>query len=381
MASRRQFMALIGGGVVVAAGAGGYVWASTRDPVKARAPWRLAGSQGEDPRLKALSYAVLAPNSHNRQPWLADMSVPDEVTLYCQADRRLPETDPYDRQITIGLGCFLELMDQAAAQDGYRLDTALFPDGEPQPRLDDRPVARVRFVRDEQTPGDPLFAYILERRSNKEPYDTARDVSTQDLERMAAVARSGRVGFTNEPARVAMLREKAWAAMEVEMHTPATLKESIDLVRVGRAEIEANPDGIELSGPMFELLSMTGLMTRDSMLDTSSTAFKQQMKAMRAPFDTAMAFAWQVSAGNSRADQIAAGRDYVRLNLAATGAGLSMQPFSQALQEFPEMRDHYADLRDTLSVAADETIQMYFRLGYGKAVKPSPRWPVQTRLL
>ena len=46
--------------------------------------------------------------------------------LFCDLDRRLPVTDPQDRQITIGLGAFLELMRMAAAQDGLRADIALF---------------------------------------------------------------------------------------------------------------------------------------------------------------------------------------------------------------------------------------------------------------
>src|SRR5688500_4336653 len=159
MASRRKFLSIFGGGVVLAAvGAGG--WATTRDPVAARAPWLKAGHETE-PRRWALSYAILAPNPHNRQPWIADLSASDEIILYCQEDRRLPYTDPFDRQITIGLGCFLELLVMAAAAQGFHADVTVFPDGEPAPRLDDRPVARILFVRDDQQIVDPLFAHVL----------------------------------------------------------------------------------------------------------------------------------------------------------------------------------------------------------------------------
>jgi len=37
-------------------------------------------------------------------------------------DRRLPETDPFDRQITLGCGAFFELLTIAAAPEGYRAD-------------------------------------------------------------------------------------------------------------------------------------------------------------------------------------------------------------------------------------------------------------------
>lgn len=378
MTTRRKFLTLLGGGAVFAASGAGY-WAATRDPVGARAPWAAAGLETE-PRRRALSFAVLAPNPHNRQPWIADLSRADEVTLLCDPERRLPRTDPFDRQITIGLGCFVELLVLAASQDGWRADVETFPEGEPQPRLDGRPVARIRFARDAGLVPDPLFAHVLDRRSNKEPYDLARPVATQALASVAGAARMATARFTNDPARVADLRAKAWDAMRTEITTYETMKESVELMRVGRAEIEASPDGIDLGGPFIEGLAAAGLFRKEELLDPSSSAFRQQIDFVKAPFDTAMAFLWLTTPGNSRADQIEAGRDYVRLNLAATALGLGMHPFSQALQEFPEMAPHFALMRETLGIAEGETLQMFARLGYGPQVQAGPRWPYETRI-
>ncbi|MFO1069223.1 MAG: hypothetical protein U1E14_11935 [Geminicoccaceae bacterium] len=380
MAGRRRFLAILGGGVVLAAGSA-TLWAMTRDPVAARRPWTTAGQAGEtDPRRRALSFAVLAPNPHNRQPWLADLSADGVITLYCDLDRRLPQTDPFDRQITIGLGGFLELLAQAAAADGYRADITLFPQGEPQPRLDGRPVAEVRLVRDEGVPREPLFAQVLARRSNKDAYDTARPVAGADLAAIAAAAATLQPAFTADPARVEALRALSWAAFQTEIGTYETAKESVDLLRIGRAEIEASPDGIDLGGAFIEGMAAVGLMRREDLLDPSSPAFARQLPYLRPPFDTAMAFLWLATPGNSRAQQIAAGRDHVRLNLAATGLGIAMHPFSQALQEFPAMRPHREAMREALGIAPGDTLQMLVRLGYGPAVAASPRWPYETRI-
>lgn len=378
-ATRRVFLSIVGGSIVLAAASGG-LWASTRDPVSARRPWQDAGSSESDLRRRILSFAILAPNPHNRQPWLADLSKENEIALYCQSDRRLPHTDPYDRQITIGLGCFLELLAQAAAEEGYQADVTLFPEGEPQPRLDARPVAHIRLVQDAMMTRDPLFAYVPSRRSNKEAYDLTRPVEADKLAEISAVVRQSAIAHTNDPARVEALRALAWQAYFTEISTPNTLKESIDLIRIGRTEIEANPDGIDLSGPLIEGLSMTGLLSRADMLDQTSAAFQQQIPILKEPVDTAMAFLWLKTAGNSRADQIAAGRDYVRLNLAATAAGVSMHPLSQALQEFAEMRPHFLAMRQALAVEDNETLQMFVRLGYGPSIEGAPRWPVDTRI-
>jgi hypothetical protein len=223
MTTRRKFIALVGGGVVLSAGAGA-IWATTRDPADARRPWTEAGRPEPDPRRRALSFAVLAPNPHNRQPWLVDLSRPDTVTLFCDADRRLPHTDPYDRQITIGLGSFVELFVQAAAADGYATDVALFPEGEPVPRLDRRPVATLALRRDPRVASDPLFAHVLSRRTNRSAFDTARPVTDDLLRSIVGVASRTTTGFTADPARVAALRRRAWAAMELELSTHATAK-------------------------------------------------------------------------------------------------------------------------------------------------------------
>jgi hypothetical protein len=51
------------------------------------------------------------------------------VTLYVDTAKLLPHTDPFNRQITIGLGCFLELMRMAASHDGQRVTDHAFPGG------------------------------------------------------------------------------------------------------------------------------------------------------------------------------------------------------------------------------------------------------------
>lgn len=53
MIGRRGFISILGGGVVLAAGAGG--WAATRDPAAARAAWQTAGGEHDDPRMRWLS--------------------------------------------------------------------------------------------------------------------------------------------------------------------------------------------------------------------------------------------------------------------------------------------------------------------------------------
>src|SRR6185503_12135618 len=110
--------------------------------------------------------ALLAPNPHNRQPWLVKLDGEDALTLYCDLDRRLPATDPFDRQIALGCGAFLELFSIAAASEGFATEIIPFPEGEPLPRLDQRAVAHVQLIPSGAS-ADPAFEFILNRHTNR----------------------------------------------------------------------------------------------------------------------------------------------------------------------------------------------------------------------
>jgi len=344
----------------------------------AREPWRQAGKYA-DYRKRALSYALLAPNPHNRQPWLVRLDGADALTLYVDLDRRLPATDPYDRQITIGCGAFLELLSIAAAEEGYRTDMAFFPEGEDFKSLDQRPIASARFIAGEGLP-DPLFEQILTRRSNKEVYDP-QDVPESALAAVAEAARSygvtaRTVGNTDLAAK---LRDLTWRAHLKEVTTPAANQESVDLMRIGAKEIAANPDGIELEGGMIEIGARLGLVSRKALADPTSTAFKQGLDLYQKMAMSARAFGWITNQNVSRGDQLNAGRAYVRMNLKATELGLGVHPWSQSLQEYPEMAALHKEAHELMGDGL--TVQMLYRIGYAENIGPTPRRGLQAHLI
>ncbi|MEP1199156.1 Acg family FMN-binding oxidoreductase [Tateyamaria sp.] len=376
--SRRKTLALLGGGTILAA-IGVAAYGVTRMPTSAYEPWAAAGGY-TDPRMYALGYAILAPNPHNRQPWQVDLRDEGEVTLRVDTDRLLPHTDPFSRQICIGLGCFLEMMVLAAAERGYGVDLDLFPDGSDPSALDARRVAVARFVEGGANPEPDLFAHVMARRSLKEPFDVTRTVDQSTLDEVLASAGGTRVMGSVDPKAIAQMREITHEALRIEIETPRTYKESVDLFRIGSREVASNPDGIDFTGPMFEAMAITRTFTREIALDQESMAYSEGLAAVMANVDTAMGHLWQVTPGNTRADQIAAGRDWLRLNLAATSLGLGMQPLSQGLQEYPEMADIYSDLHARLAPDGG-TVQMLARIGYGPDVGQSPRWPIESKIV
>ena len=363
--SRRKALSLIGGGTVLAAGLGGAVWANTRSPSRALEPWEVAGAP-DDPRLAALSYAILAPNPHNLQPWMVGLEGTDTATLWRDPSRGLPMTDPADRQIVIGLGCFLEQARIAATMTGHEVETALWPDGP------DGPVAAMRFA--SGAARDPLADAIMDRRSCKEPFGSTA-LSEGDIAALAAEADR----IVTDPAEVEAIRAITLEAWTIEAHTPRTMKESADLMRFGRRQIEANPDGIDMGGAMLEGLHLAGLLDAEEVVDPGSMAFAEGARMYDEMLRATPAYAVIVGPDGPE-DRIEAGRRYLRLNLAATGAGVSMHPVSQALQEFPEMASPYAAIHGILAPDGG-TVHMLARAGYGPAVPRTPRWPLEAKML
>src|SRR5918993_1036874 len=145
---RRAFIRILGGSVVSAAVP--LAGCSTDFPADAVADWQ-GPPAGADLRRWALAHAILAPNSHNRQPWLVDLREPDA-----------------------------------------------------------RPVARVSWAGLAPTlvAADPLFAQILRRHTAKVDYDTSRPVAPATLEslRGALVDPAVLYGATVDPARRDALR-------------------------------------------------------------------------------------------------------------------------------------------------------------------------------
>jgi hypothetical protein len=381
MRSRRSFIRLAGGGTILAAASASLQGcASSAYPAVAIRAWQPA-----DPTLEIrrwmLAHALLAPNPHNRQPWIADLKREGEIKLVCDGDRLLPETDPFGRQILVGCGAFIELAVLAAAERGYSVAVDVFPAGEPAATQLPKGavVARLMVKQDSTVKPDSLFAFILKRHTNKAEYDMTRQVSDSNWKLLAAsssaIANAGlRIGFVSDAATMQKMRAITKESYEIELTTANTHLESMRLLRIGPEEIATHRDGIPVNGLMPRILVAAGMFDRMAVPKKGDANHKRMMDRW-VPFETGSGYFWLASNGNSRRQQVAAGRAYVRAHLTATSAGIDMHPLSQALQEFKEVQSSYTDMHKLLGFdPSSTTIQMLARVGYGiNPAEASPR--------
>lgn len=325
-------------------------------------PWNVSidgfpenGSVEEQLRY-LVRFAVLAPSSHNTQPW-AFRVAGDTVELFSDRTRSLPVTDPEDRELTISCGAALLLLRLAMRYYGRRDETVLLPDPE-RPTL----LARVR----RGAPYEPtreecrLFEAIPHRhchRSDFEPREVPERL-LNSLERATEVE-GARVHLVTDAKR-RLVAGLVADADHIQGGDPAFRRELARWVHPNHTEL---PDGVPgYAFGMGELTSLLGPLFIANVNWGAAQAREDRHAAEESPV-----LAVLETPHNSPLDWLLAGEALARMLLAATAAGVSASFLNQPVQVL-ELRPHLARI---LGLAGYP--QLVIRLGYGSGDRPTPR--------
>lgn len=296
-----------------------------------------------------LRYAVLAPSSHNTQPWSFSVEH-DRIDVYADHSRWLRVADHDQRELFLSVGCALENLVVAAEHFGFVPRVRHLPNPENQALC-----ARVDLDARAPTsaPARPpeLFDAITARHTSRSPYD-GRPIGEGTRRKLTTVAREPgiQVRFTDDPV----------------------LRRRVDEL-TARADLEQFSDPrwrMELAHWLGKGVFGTGWMMSKasqlvvSRLDLGRTTQKKDHELL----GSAPLFGLVAVDRASRTDTIRAGQAFERLFLAAAHAGLSLHPMNQILQ-LPAIRDEFES-----HLPSDwGTPVITFRLGYGDAGQPTPR--------
>jgi hypothetical protein len=299
-----------------------------------------------------LEYAVLAPSSHNSQPW--DFSVQgDEVTVYVDDSRWLKVADADQREMYISTGCALENLLIAAEhfQQGYTVE--YFPQGVEGAvaTVTMIPGAEVEYPRDRD-----IFDMIRYRATNHNLFDDKK-ISKGDMTRLHDCCHEE--GFclysTSEADNEAELRQVVdnlvRQADAIQLADPSYKKELASCIGKG-----------DLGAPWLTAKVTQLAVTH---LDISKGQTEKDSKILLSAPELFILG----SSVDDRISQVIAGQIYERIALTAALLGLAVHPMSQIL-EIPEIK---AELPSLLP-GNDIVPQHAFRLGYAEPEKPhTPR--------
>ncbi|HEU4384588.1 MAG TPA: hypothetical protein VFR85_13960 [Anaeromyxobacteraceae bacterium] len=315
---------------------------------------------GASERLRfLLSYAVLAPSRLNVQPWTFEIEG-EEARLYGDFRRALRVSDPRDRELGIACGAALLNLRVAAAHFGYATSVEVLASGRR-----DGLLARFRLEERRAPTADEevLFAAIPRRRTNRLPLES------REPERglVAGLAREAALeGAVVRPVEEKDRRAVAELVAEGDRLQWADGHFRSEVAAWTRSNVSRRRDGIPgyAHGMGNAASVLQPLLTRVADAGPAE-AERDRRRAIMAR--TLLVLSTQ---GDGPRDWIAAGQGLQRLLLRATASELYASYFNSPL-EVPGLR------RD-LCAALGETScpQVMFRLGYGLAVRPTPRRPV-----
>jgi len=320
-------------------------------------PWQInaddfpaSGTSTEQCRF-LIRYAILAPSSHNSQPWR--FSADDgHVDILIDADRWLKVADDDQRELHISLGCALENLLIAAEHFGFANEVTYFPDGDGKDL-----VASIHL----ETGGTAtslrppvLFEMIATRHTNHTVYDS-RTISGRDLDRLreccvedgislyltSAVATRRKIdelivrGDLIQFSDPAFRKELGYWIGEGVFGTPPLMSKLVKwtttYVNIGRSQSQRDSE-LVMSSPVFGIFG---------------------------------------AKEDDRTIQIKIGQVFERMSLLGASMEIWNQPMSQIV-EIPELREEVADLIPERDVVPEHP----FRLGYAVPQVHTPRRPL-----
>ena len=296
-----------------------------------------------------LQYAILAPSSHNSQPWEFAIEA-ETIEVFVDRSRWLEVADPDKRELYFSVGCALENLVIAANHFGFD-PTVEYADADEDPL-----VARVILESGEGIEdSQPLFSAITDRGTNHNVFDD-RSIDEAVRERLVGTASAADIDVVliddERKAEIARLQTET---DEQQFDDPAYRKELGYWIGTGAL-------GSNWLKARIGQLAVTYLDLGASEGEKNSTLIES------APIVGLIA-----TASNDQESRIEAGRAFERLALQATVEGIAIHPMNQILQ-VPERKAELVDVLD----AGDMSPQLLFRVGYA-AEDPvqTPRRPVR----
>jgi hypothetical protein len=331
------------------------------------------------PILSAIAWGIQAPSPHNTQAWKFRPVSDTAALVYVDEKRLLPATDPPARQIHIGAGCCIETLAVGMTTEGYDTNVEVLPDG--PYGLDEigrKPVAHVELRPRSATRPDVLADAIGRRQTNRKPY-TGPWLTDNEAEQLRAFVPPGHVAVStfNDPDAARPLLDIFYRAYAIEVTTRHLWDETRRWFRFNEQQRRTLRDGLSVpqsgvDGLKRRFIEWT-LRDGDPKRWFSRFATRSMLSTLRKSIGSGRGVVLLTTPTNQQVDWIRAGRAFARVHLGLTQLGLTCNPNSQVLQEYPEMAALQREFNERVGVRDPQKVQMACRVGRAERAYVAPR--------
>ena len=385
--NRRGVLKIAGATVVVAGGA--LAWRAFDQGVfsagsgAAYEPWKNWQADDSPRPLRLVRAAILAANPHNSQPWRFRVTE-NTIDVFADPGRNIGAIDPFLREMTMGIGCALENLLIAAATEGYSAEIKLQPDpGNPAHAAHILLSPGTRIA-------SPLYDAIPKRHTNRGPYDTARNVSADSLEGLAALGADlpgTRLIWFDSPEARTKIGELIVGAAEAIVADRQQSADSAKWFRTSWQQLQTFRDGTTLDAQSLPpFVDAAAKILPPLSQETADHAWLQATRERHVA--TAAAFGLiLVTDARDNTMRLRGGRLWQRMHLWATTKRLAMQPLNQMSERAD--RELQLGIEPRFGTALKELVAdagwqalMPLRIGYPTVeAKPSPRRDLKSVLI
>jgi hypothetical protein len=329
-------------------------------------PWAIddrlfpTGAGIEERLWFCVRYALLAPSSHNTQPWRFDVSArgAGAVTVWADRTRALPVCDPEDRELTISCGCATQLLVLAMRRFGLPGKVELLPD-RTKPDL----LARVTVTGTTpiEAPDLRLFEVIRQRRTTRDAFTNVKPPTSLIEQCVPLCTKLGAtvLAVSDDHQRRSLAALIAEADM-LQLGHKAFRRELAMWMHHNRTHSHDGVPGYAMG--MSEVASIIApLVVRTFDLGKGRAAHDEDL-ALRSPVLLLLG----TEADDAKA-WLSTGRALAALTLHLTAGGLCHSYLNQACELAP-MRAHLRRLFPSV-----QWPQIVLRVGYGPRTAHTPR--------
>lgn len=328
--------------------------------------------KSSDEKIKfLLRYAILAPSTHNSQPWLFKIKN-NGCEIYNNQEIKIIEADPLGRDLYVSFGCLLENLIIAAEYFGIFKETRYSGDGQ------DNLIAEIVFknldlpsppASRDKTPSRLLTA--IKKRINSRGLFENKEVAAEFVQRINGLNSFPglELYFVSEKSKIKKLAELTAQGLMAAYQNPKFRQEMSGWMHSSFSKKRDGLPGYSLRMPALISLIFPFLVRRFNM--GKRVGKLNYLSASSAPLIAVIG-----ARENSRKNWLDTGRLVERIMLEAQTAGLKTSIFVAAI----EIGELYKEVQKVL--ASDLIPQLLICVGYMNfEQKPSPRHPAESKII